>query len=287
MADHTRVRAGDLSGGRRPLQRRGAAATGVLRGRVRARSTPGDVSRSPVRRRTSPGPRSSRPISCCDAMIDDEIKIRSADHPRLYSTGLTEPGVIRGVPTYIPKALDARRGSSGGPHGWRRYQDGDVQVAGPSRAASSTPPRRRHARHGSRTSPQPAHRRGARRRSRRCRRAAASSSSPTRSFGEPTGVNPSSSLMARAGAGSSCDLLGWDQTSANRRCSSSGWPSVSTRQAERRPRARLPERRIRPRRRPFLGHTREHGVPGGCDGPAGEPVTSEGSRSGAGSSPAA
>lgn len=39
------------------------------------------------------------------AVIDDSTEIRLADHPRLLSTGLDDPGVIRGVPTYIPKAV--------------------------------------------------------------------------------------------------------------------------------------------------------------------------------------
>jgi hypothetical protein len=37
------------------------------------------------------------------AVLDGETEILLSDHPRLLSTGLDDPGLIRGVPTYIPK----------------------------------------------------------------------------------------------------------------------------------------------------------------------------------------
>ena len=63
------------------------------------------------------------------AVIDDEIELTLHDHPRLYSTGLTDPGVIRGVPTYIPKSL-MPEGFFGRSHRLEILQ-GDQRIAGP------------------------------------------------------------------------------------------------------------------------------------------------------------
>ncbi len=64
------------------------------------------------------------------AIIDDEIEIVLSDHPRLYSTGLRDPGVIRGVPTYIPKA-SMPSGFFGRTHRLEIRQDGQT-IAGPT-----------------------------------------------------------------------------------------------------------------------------------------------------------
>jgi hypothetical protein len=38
------------------------------------------------------------------ARIDGDLEVMLADHPHLFSTGMDDPDVIRGVPTYIPKS---------------------------------------------------------------------------------------------------------------------------------------------------------------------------------------
>ena len=63
------------------------------------------------------------------AVVDGEIEIILNEHPRLYSTGLADPGVIRGVPTYIPKSL-MPDGFFGRKHELRIIQ-GDQIIAGP------------------------------------------------------------------------------------------------------------------------------------------------------------
>src|SRR5262245_58713080 len=63
------------------------------------------------------------------AVIDDEIEITLHDHPRLLSTALADPGLIRGVPTYIPKSL-MPDGFFGRTHRLEIFQ-GDQRIAGP------------------------------------------------------------------------------------------------------------------------------------------------------------
>jgi len=63
------------------------------------------------------------------AVIDDEFELTLHDHPRLYSTGLTDPGVIRGVPTYVPKSL-MPEGFFGRTHRLEILQ-GTERIAGP------------------------------------------------------------------------------------------------------------------------------------------------------------
>jgi hypothetical protein len=63
------------------------------------------------------------------AVIDGEIEIALHDHPRLYSTGLADPGVIRGVPTYIPKSVMSP-GFFGRTHQLEIFQ-GEHRIAGP------------------------------------------------------------------------------------------------------------------------------------------------------------
>ncbi|MGH2406504.1 MAG: hypothetical protein ACRDF7_00305 [Candidatus Limnocylindrales bacterium] len=63
------------------------------------------------------------------AVIDDDVEIVLSDHPRLFSTGLDHPDVIRGVPTYIPKARMAD-GFFGRAHRLEVFQ-GDQRIAGP------------------------------------------------------------------------------------------------------------------------------------------------------------
>ena len=63
------------------------------------------------------------------AVIDGEVEIVLSEHPRLYSTGLHDPSVIRGVPTYIPKARMAD-GFFGRSHQLEVFQ-GDQRIAGP------------------------------------------------------------------------------------------------------------------------------------------------------------
>jgi hypothetical protein len=63
------------------------------------------------------------------AVIDGTIEIHLADHPRLYSTGLQDPNVIRGVPTYIPKTT-MPAGFFGRTHQLEVFQ-GDQRIAGP------------------------------------------------------------------------------------------------------------------------------------------------------------
>lgn len=63
------------------------------------------------------------------AVIDDAHEITLSDYPRLYSTGLHDPGVIRGVPTYMPKSL-MPDGFFGRSHRLQVFQ-GDVSIAGP------------------------------------------------------------------------------------------------------------------------------------------------------------
>jgi hypothetical protein len=64
------------------------------------------------------------------AVLDDEIEIVLSDHPRLFSTGLTDPGVIRGVPTYIPKFTMPTE-FFGRTHRLEVFQ-GDERIAGPT-----------------------------------------------------------------------------------------------------------------------------------------------------------
>jgi hypothetical protein len=64
------------------------------------------------------------------AVIDDEIEIVLSDHPRLFSTGLDDPGVIRGVPTYIPKST-MPGGFFGRAHRLEVLQ-GEERIAGPT-----------------------------------------------------------------------------------------------------------------------------------------------------------
>jgi hypothetical protein len=64
------------------------------------------------------------------AVIDGEVEIVLSEHPRLFSTGLDDPGVIRGVPTYIPKARMVD-GFFGRTHQLDVFQ-GDQRIAGPA-----------------------------------------------------------------------------------------------------------------------------------------------------------
>lgn len=64
------------------------------------------------------------------AILDDEIELVLSDHPRLFSTGLRDPGVIRGVPTYIPKTR-LPGGFFGRSHRLEILQS-DVRIAGPT-----------------------------------------------------------------------------------------------------------------------------------------------------------
>jgi hypothetical protein len=64
------------------------------------------------------------------AVIDDDHEIVLSHYPRLYSTGLLDPGVIRGVPTYIPKAR-MPVGFFGRTHQLEVFQGKD-RIAGPT-----------------------------------------------------------------------------------------------------------------------------------------------------------
>lgn len=63
------------------------------------------------------------------ARIDGELEIRLADHPHLFSTGMDDPEMIRGVPTYIPTGL-MPPGFFGQTHDVELLQDG-ISVFGP------------------------------------------------------------------------------------------------------------------------------------------------------------
>jgi hypothetical protein len=71
------------------------------------------------------------------ARIDDEIEIHLAEHPHLFSTGIDDPGVIRGVPTYIPTSL-LPADFFGRPHSVTLLQ-GDVPIFGPVERFFHTP----------------------------------------------------------------------------------------------------------------------------------------------------
>jgi hypothetical protein len=70
------------------------------------------------------------------AVIDDEVEIVLSDHPRLFSTGMTDPGIIRGVPTYIPKA-SMPAGFFGRSHVLEVFQ-GSERIAGPGERSFHT-----------------------------------------------------------------------------------------------------------------------------------------------------
>lgn len=63
------------------------------------------------------------------AVIDGEVEIRLSDHPRLFSTGPDDPEMIRGTPTYIPKAIFPGE-FFGRPHSVEVYQD-EIRIFGP------------------------------------------------------------------------------------------------------------------------------------------------------------
>jgi hypothetical protein len=63
------------------------------------------------------------------AIIDDTTEIVLHHHPRLFSTSLGDPGMIRGVPTYVPKRL-MPDGFFGRVHRLEIIQ-GDERIAGP------------------------------------------------------------------------------------------------------------------------------------------------------------
>jgi hypothetical protein len=63
------------------------------------------------------------------ARIDDETEIHLAEHPHLFSTSIDDPGLIRGVPTYIPTSL-VPADFFGRPHSVTLLQ-GDVAIFGP------------------------------------------------------------------------------------------------------------------------------------------------------------
>jgi hypothetical protein len=60
-------------------------------------------------------------------VVDGSTEIVLSDHPRLLSTGLDDPGVIRGVPTYIPKSR-MPVGFFGRSHMLELYQAGELLV---------------------------------------------------------------------------------------------------------------------------------------------------------------
>jgi hypothetical protein len=71
------------------------------------------------------------------ARIDDDTEIVLSDYPRLYSTGLTDSDVIRGVPTYIPKSV-MPPAFFGRAHTVELYQ-GEARIFGPVERFFHTP----------------------------------------------------------------------------------------------------------------------------------------------------
>lgn len=71
------------------------------------------------------------------AVLDDEIEIVLSDHPRLFSTVLSDRDAIRGVPTYIPKAI-MPAGFFGRSHVLEVFNGGE-RLAGPADRFFHTP----------------------------------------------------------------------------------------------------------------------------------------------------
>jgi hypothetical protein len=106
-----------------------ARAQGVLPGEFRE-FVPGQV--FSIACPTTPAPRESfvAAYNRFRAVLDGTTEIRLSDHPRLFSTALDDPGAIRGVPSYIPKAL-LPDGFFGRTHTIEVFQD-DVSIFGPA-----------------------------------------------------------------------------------------------------------------------------------------------------------
>ena len=110
------------------FNRAASAASGVLDGEF-VPFTPGEVFSIACPTADLDRPTFIAAYQLLRVVIDDEIEVALHDHPRLYSTDLTDPGVIRGVPTYIPKSL-MPDGFFGKPHRLEILQ-GDERIAGP------------------------------------------------------------------------------------------------------------------------------------------------------------
>ena len=64
------------------------------------------------------------------AVFDGDSQIVLSAYPRLFSTGLRNPSVIRGVPTYVPKSV-MPDGFFGRAHRFEVFQD-ETRIAGPT-----------------------------------------------------------------------------------------------------------------------------------------------------------
>ena len=270
----------DLGRHRRPFQPRGAIRERRARRRVRAVHPRRGVLDRLSDGRPRPTRRSSRPISGCGPSIDDEIEIIAPRPSAPVLDGLADPGVIRGVPTYIPKSL-MPEDFFGRKHRLEILQ-GDQRIAGPVERFFHTVDVGRRLR-PDRGRPRAADRRAARRPLGARRRGATSCSSPIRPSANRSASASSSLTARRARSTSTCS----DGTaSATPRCSSSGSPSASIPRAGRR-RSSSPSRS---RRRGlaaalYSGHTRDTAfrvdatvLPGAVDDSASQraPVSSSG-----------
>jgi len=110
------------------FNRAAGRATGVLPGEFRE-FAPGEY--FSISCPTIPAPREAfiAAYTRLRARIGGDLELTLSDHPHLFSTGMDDPDVIRGVPTYIPKSR-MPAGFFGRSHDVEILQD-DVSIFGP------------------------------------------------------------------------------------------------------------------------------------------------------------